>query len=388
MESTTFDVIVIGLGAMGAATCHDLASRGVRVLGLEQYALDHILGSSRGHSRVCRMCYFEHPDYVPLLKRAYERWDELERASGGVPIFLRCGGLFLGPRDGELVGGSESVALERSLPHEVWSRDEVRARYPMFEVAPDHVGFFEPAAGMLFTEHALATWFNGAIAHGATIRGHEPVTTWSRHGDGVRVETTRGRYDASRLIVAGGIWTARMLGDALPVPLDVVRQPVGWVAPRDGSRLGPEHLPVWAVELPDGNSFDYGMPLVPDQAGFKVANHGPGTVAAGGADALDRNVNASDIRMLESAIARHIPEATGPVIAARICPYTRSPDSHFIIDTVPGTDGRVFVATGMSGHGFKFAPVIGEALSDLALNNGRTDLPIGFLSLRRFEAVG
>lgn len=383
MTKTTFDVIVIGLGAMGAATLHGLAQRGASVLGLEQFSLDHILGSSRGHSRVCRMCYFEHPDYVPLLRRAYERWAALQTASG-IDVFHQCGGLFLGPRTGELVGGSESVAIERGLAHEVLMPDEVRTRYPMFNVSEDHVGFFEPTAGMLLTENALAAWINLAIAHGASVHGHESVRRWSPDGDGVRVETNRATYHASKVIIATGTWTGGLLGDSVPVPLEVVRQAVGWVSPRETSRLGLGVCPVWAVERPDGVSFDYGVPMVPDQVGFKIANHGPGVVTPGGPDALNRVVSNEDATTLEQAVAHHVPEAAGPLIASRVCPYTRSPDSHFVIDALPQSDGRVLIATGMSGHGFKFAPVVGEAMTDLALD-GRTELPIGFLGLSRFQ---
>jgi sarcosine oxidase len=373
-----YDVIVVGVGAMGSSACYHLANRGARVLGLEQFDIPHARGSSHGQSRMIRMAYYEHPDYVPLLRRAYELWDELERVSGQKLLHV-TGGLYMGPPAGEIVGGSLQSARRHGLAHELLDRAQVERRYPQFRIPDDWAALYEPRAGFLPPERTVAAYAEAALRRGAELHGHEPLLAWRATGSAVDVRTTRGEYHADRLVFCGGPWSAKLLAE-LAVPLVVTRQVLGWVWPRRPELFALGRLPVWAIEKEGG--IYYGFPMMGDGPGLKLADHSRGTVTD--PDRVAREVTAEDEQTFRPAIDRYIPDARGPTLAMRVCLYTHSPDSHFIIDRHPGYE-RVTVACGFSGHGFKFASVVGEVLADLALV-GRTSLPISFLGLSRFAA--
>jgi len=378
--TNTFDVIVVGVGVMGAATLWHLARRGVRALGLEQYGVPHAYGSSHGYSRAIRLAYFEHPDYVPLLRRAWDSWQELEAASGQ-PLLHKTGCLYLGPPDSDLIRGSQTSAEAYGLPYQALSRAEIAARYAPFAVPENFIGLVETLGGTLRPEAAVAAMAQEALKHGATIRGHAPVAHWEATSDGVRVTTTGGEvYTAARLVLSGGAWSEQLVRD-LGIPLTVTRQVMGWVWPRRPERFSLEAgFPTWAIEHGNGE-FHYGFPLLPDVPGFKIARHAPlGTVTT--PETVRRDPVPEDEATFRPALQRFFPDADGPLLSMRVCLYTNSPDGHFILDRHPLYE-RVSVACGFSGHGFKFAPVIGEALAGLAAT-GTTPLPIGFLGLNRF----
>jgi sarcosine oxidase len=372
-----FDVIVIGVGGMGSVACYQLARRGVRVLGLEQFDIPHDRGSSHGFTRMIRSAYYEHPDYVPLIRRAFEQWRNLERESGA-KLLHTTGGLYLGPVDGELVGGSLAASRTHNLPHELLSRDEVLNRFPQFNVPQDWVGLFEHEAGFLIPELAIKTHVDRAIQHGAMIHTSEPVLNWTSSSTGATVTTAKQTYHADQLIFSAGAWSDKLVRD-LGVPLVVTRQVMGWVEPlrREPYLLGT--LPVWAVDNGDG-TIHYGFPVADDALGLKIAHHGPGT--ATDPDTVSRVPEPQDEQTFRPALRRFLPGADGPLKFMRICMYTNSPDGHFILDRHP-VHPRVTIACGFSGHGFKFASVIGEALADLAMK-GKSELPIQFLGLSRF----
>ena len=240
---TSYDAIVIGVGAMGASACWELARRGKRVLGLEQFDIPHSRGSSHGFSRMIRMAYYEHPDYVPLLRRAFERWYQLESASGQ-KLFYEIGGLYMGRTDGNIVNGSLRAAREHGLSHEWLDHGSLRRRYPQFELPADYVGIFENRAGFLLPERAIAAFVIEALKHGAEIHGHEPVIDWSNDDRGATVRTARGTYHAEQLIFCGGAWSDRLVLD-LGVPLRVTRQVLGWVWPKRPELFGLDTLPAW-----------------------------------------------------------------------------------------------------------------------------------------------
>lgn len=375
--SQTYDVIVVGIGAMGGAACWQLARRGVRVLGLEQFEIGHALGSSHGQSRMIRLAYYEHPDYVPLLRRAYTLWDEAEAASGA-KLLYRTGGVYMGPPGGEVVGGALSAARLHGLAHESLDRADIARRYPQFAVPDDYAAVYEPEAGFLVPERAIAVHARLAIEAGAELHGHEAVREWHADGAGVRVVTDKGEYRAARLVFAGGAWTGKLL-PILAGKLAVTRQVLGWLAPRDPGPFRIERFGVWGVEQPDG-SLAYGFPLLPEDVGLKLARHGRGRTTD--ADRVDRTITADDEREVRSIAERYLPGQTGPTLALKTCLYTNSPDGHFILDRLPG-HANVVVACGFSGHGFKFTSVMGEVLADLA-TAGETPRPVGFLGLGRF----
>lgn len=376
--SERFDAIVIGVGGMGSAACYQLARRGVRVLGIEQFDIPHDRGSSHGYSRMIRTAYYEHPDYVPLLKRAFSLWRELEDEAL-VKLLHVIGGLYMGNRDGELIAGSLKSCEKHSLPHELLEIQELRGQFRQFEVPDDFVGLLEHGAGFLVPELCIGTHVDLAMRHGATIRGNEPVISWETDAKSARVTTTRGTYEADELIFCGGAWSDRLIRD-LGVPLIVTRQVLGWVQPRRRDLFQLGVLPVWAIDNGDGSLY-YGFPMHPGSPGLKIAHHKPGPATT--ADTLNRTPHSDDEESFRPAIRRFMPDADGPVMSMRICMYTNSPDHHFIIDRASAHE-RVTVACGFSGHGFKFASVVGEVLADLAMKK-TSALPIGFLGLKRFQ---
>ena len=376
-KGSGYDVIVVGVGAMGSSACYHLAKRGVRVLGLEQFDIPHARGSSHGQSRMIRMAYYEHPDYVPLLRRAYALWDEIERETGQKLLHV-TGGIYMGPPEGEVVAGSLQSARRHGLAHELLDHDDLRRRYPQFRVPESWQGLYENRAGFLLPERTVAAYAEAALRRGAELHGHEAVVEWRATDAGVGVRTTRGQYEVDRLVFCGGPWSAKLVND-LSVKLVVTRQVLGWVWPRKPELFGGDRLPVWAIEKPGG--LYYGFPMMPNSPGFKLADHSFGTPTD--PDRVARDVTVEDERTFRAGIEQYIPEADGPTLAMRTCLYTHSPDQHFIIDKHPAHQ-RVTIACGFSGHGFKFASVIGEVLADLALN-GRTPLPAAFLGLSRLK---
>jgi sarcosine oxidase len=369
-----FDVIVVGIGAMGSSACHHLAKRGVRVLGLEQFDIPHALGSSHGSSRMIRLAYYEHPDYVPLLKRAYALWHELEGESGQ-KLLHRTGGLYMGPHDGEIVGGSLRSAQQHNLAHDLLNRDELRRRFPQFEVPDKWVALYEPEAGFLRPEAVISAYAESALRAGAELHGREPVIEWNADQNDVRVVTPRGEYRADRLIFCGGPWSGPLVRD-LGVQLRVTRQVLGWVWPKQPELFALGRLPVWAIDHLDG-TIHYGFPMMSDVPGFKVAHHAPGAITD--PDRVARDPQPGDEETFRPILQQMIPAADGPLLSMKVCMYTNSPDGHFILDRHPEHE-RVTVACGFSGHGFKFASVMGEVIADIAVT-GSTTLPVEFLGI-------
>jgi sarcosine oxidase len=383
-QGFSFDVIVVGVGAMGAATCHALARRGVRVLGLERFDVPHAQGSSGGQIRLIRLAYYEHPDYVPLLRRAYQLWDALGEETG-TPLLHRTGAVYLGRPEGELIAGSLRAAREHGLAHELLDAAALAERFGAFRVPEHFAAMYEAEAGFVLAERSVAAFAERAMRHGAELHGREPVRSWQADRDGVHVVTDRATYRAAHLVFTAGAWTGALVRQ-LGVPLTVTRQVVGWVWPRAPERFELGRFPCWAIEddAPGFQGLYYGFPLLAgapmDVPGLRLAHHAPGPVAH--PDALDRATTAADEGDFRPALAKYLPEADGPLLSMRVCMYTMSPDQDFVIDRHPAHD-NVTVGCGFSGHGFKLAPAMGEALADLALH-GRSELPIGFLGLGRF----
>lgn len=369
------EVIVVGLGADGSATAAHLARRGARVLGLEAFARGHTDGSSGGLTRVIRLAYYEHPDYVPLLRRAWTLWRELEHETGS-ELLRQTGGVYAGPRDGALVAGSLRSAREHGLEHALLDPDALRTRLPLFRFAPDWWGLAEASAGYLRPERCIAAHLALAERHGADLRFGERVRGWAADGSGVRVTTDRGTHRADRLVIAAGAWNAQLLPQLAP-HLGVRRVPLFWFEPR-AEQEALAQLPVYIVDSGEGHGC-YGFPYLADQ-GLKVATHGLGTPAD--PDMLDRSVHPEDEAPVRAFLRAHLPVADAPLRQAKICMYTVTPDEHFVVDR----EGPVAYASACSGHGFKFASVIGEVLADLALD-GRTAHPIGFLAAARFAGA-
>jgi len=372
-----FDVIVVGVGSMGSAACYQLARRGARVLGLERFDIPNSLGSAGGFSRMIRLAYFEHPDYVPLLRRSYALWQELTHELGRDVIFI-TGGLMLGPPGATVLEGSLRSVRQYDLPHELLDAAEAMKRFPQFKLPEDYHVLHDHKAGLVLPERAVAGYSELAMRRGAELHGQEAVVSWESSSRGVIVRTAKATYSAAKLIFCGGAWTDKLVRD-LGVPLTVTRQPLVWVWPKSPDSFALGKFPVWILENRDGSNH-YGFPMLPDNPGFKLASHKRS--APTDAETLDRNVHPSDEQAVRGVLRDFLPAADGPLLSLRVCMYTNSPDHQFIIDRHPQHE-NVIVACGFSGHGFKCASAIGQVLSELALD-GRSSLPVEFLGLRRF----
>lgn len=385
--SAECDVAVIGLGGMGSSAAWHLARRGHRVVGVEQFGPAHDRGSSHGETRLVRQAYFEDPRYVPLLLRSYEIWDELGSITGTAHL-TRTGGLMVGPAGGAVVTGTVASATRWQIPHEVLDAGEAASRFPTFRLGADELAVFEPGAGFVDPESTVATHVELAAAAGARLEFHTEVLDWAlgRSGPGsgsdgtVSVRTRGGVLSARRLVICAGPWSGRVLQD-LGLPLSVERHALHWFAPTgDAARFGLGHHPVYLWEYAEGAEL-YGFPVLPGAAGAKAAFFHHGRPAD--PDRLDRTVTADEGDALRAELAGRLPGLAGRWLSGKACMYTMTPDRHFVIGTVPGTDGRVIVAGGFSGHGFKFVPVVGEILADLA-TTGRTGHDISLFEPSRF----
>lgn len=373
MSDRVHDVIVAGLGAHGSAAAYHLARRGRRVLGFDRFARGHTLASFGGLSRIIRLSYYEHPSYVPLLKRAWDLWRELER-DGGESLLTQTGGLYVGPPEGELVSGSLASARLHDLEHEVLDSAELKRRFPLFDLERGWTGVLDARAGWLAPERCVATHLRLAERHGASLRFAEPVERWDRDGDGVRVTTAQGSHRAKHLVIAAGSWLPRLVPRLAP-HLWVERSVLFWFEPRLELEAFAK-LPVYIVE--DTDRLYYGFPYDPAN-GLKLAGlHFGDRVDP---DTVDREPRPADEERVRAWLRRRMPLANGERRRAQVCLYTNSPDGHFIIDR----DGPVTYASACSGHGFKFATAIGEVLADLA-TSGRSSLDIGFLSSGRLAS--
>jgi sarcosine oxidase len=371
------DVVVVGLGAMGSAAVCALARRGVRVVGLEQFSPGHAFGSSHGKTRIIRLGYFEHPSYVPLARAAFGLWRELE-AKTGERLLTVTGIVEIGRPDSTLVAGTLQASRQHALPHEVLDAGAIMRRFPAFRVPQDFIAVHQPDAGFVAAEPAIHAQLRLARDAGATIRAEERVAAIEPTATGVRVVTAGGTIEAGQAIVAAGSFLPALLPD-LPARLTVTRQALAWFAPCQPSVFDPGRFPVFMLEN-DAGIF-YGFPPQVPGGPVKFAKHHHDREAI---DPLQptRGFGAGDEATLRAALATHLPAADGELVEAATCRYTMTDDGDFIIDRLPAAP-QIVVASPCSGHGFKFAPVIGDILADLVVN-GQTRHDISRFSFGRF----
>jgi sarcosine oxidase len=377
-------ILVVGLGAMGSSTAVHLAQRGHRVLGFDRFTPPHAHGSSHGGTRIIRKAYWEDPRYVPLLLRAYELWRRLEADSGQSLLHI-TGGLMIGRADSDLVAGSRASAEEFGLQHEVLSAGEMRRLYPAFKVDDDWVALWERDAGYLRPEACVEQQLEQAALAGAELHFDEPVMEWNALPDGgVSVRTTQETYTADHLVIAAGPWAPRILGE-LNLPLRVTRQVVYWFEPTGSIDLfRRERMPIYVREMEKGQPMLYGFPLTgADREGVKVGLHGSEDVCS--PETVDRAIGRSEELTIRERLADALPLLTGRLLHAETCLYTMTPDENFVIDTHPEFP-QVTLAAGFSGHGFKFASVLGEVLADLATGS-KPAYDLELFSLRRFAGA-
>ncbi len=373
--SNNFDIIILGAGAMGSAAASHLARRGRSVLAIEQFGIAHDRGSSHGRSRVIRKAYFEDPRYVPMLQDAYKLWRELERDTGR-QLLNTVGCLNIGPPDHPRILGVERSVREHNLPHELLSADDIARRWPVLKPSPDDIAFFEPEGGFLAAEDGIRAHVETAEQKGAIFRLNERVTNWTASTGSVSVETESAAYEAAQLIITAGAWLAAVAAE-LNIPLKVERQVQLWFMPNDPEPFTAPNLPSFIHSRHDRPSF-YGIPMR-QREGVKIARHHAGEIT--NAETLNRDILPEDEAAVREFIREHVPLADAPLGDAKVCMYTNTPDNHFIIDRHPKHE-NVFIAGGFSGHGFKFTPLVGAILADLAIDRA-TRQPIDFLSINR-----
>ncbi len=366
----TYDVVIAGLGGFGSSTAYHLARRGHRVLGLDPRPAGHVEGASHGESRIVRRVYFEGAAYVPLLLRTYDLWAELGGGTGE-SLLRRTGGVFLGAAGTRVLAGSLATAQQWGLEHELLEPADIARRFPAMHPPPGVLGLYEPSAGVVEPEAAVAAHLRGASAAGAELRNGESVTGWAATAGGVEVGTSSGRVQAGALVLAPGRWAGELLG-GLDLPLRVESRVQHWYLPPYGADFGVGSLPVWMWDLADGTTL-YGTPALAADGSVKAAVHFSG----GGRPAGEWTPEE-----IATALAPLLPGLGDRHVRAAPCWYTMTPDEHFVVGAHPASD-RVLLACGFSGHGFKFTPVLGEVLADLAID-GRTPFDLSVFAPTRF----
>lgn len=378
-----FDVIVIGLGGMGSAAAYQLAKRGKRVLGLEQFQPAHANGSSHGSTRIIRQSAFEDPAYGPLGMRAYELWKELEEVSSR-KIVTRTGGVFVGSPKNRTVAKTIESARQNHVDHEVFEGRELERRYPQLRVPSGQIAYFEPGMGVVSPEETILAHHEVAKANGAKLHFNEAVAEWSvnEENGNVRVVTDSAEYTAEKLVIASGAWAPRLLGD-IGVEFEIERHWMFWFEPESDSleefRVG--RFPLFNLETDDGTALSC-WPAFGEETRLKA------TFIEGAAELCtpetmnEVEVSQGDVELMAETIKKYVPDAAGKFLEAGACMYTNAPDCHFVISTHP-KHRNVALAAGMSGQGYKYAPVVGEILADLAIE-GRTRHNIELFDPKRF----
>lgn len=381
-----FDVIIIGVGSMGSSACYYLAKEGIKVLALEQFDSPHIHGSHTGQSRIIRKAYFEDPGYVPLLMRAYENWEHLE-ALVGEKVYYRTGLAYFGPPSSEMIKGVKRAADLYSIDLQKLEAAELQKRFPQFSIPGSFEGLYEHDAGFIRPENAIRSYKKLAASHGAEIHSNEKVISWGQEGQTIHVSTEMQNYSCQKLVITAGAWAGKLI-PSLVSKLAITRQFMAWVQPKSPGDFSIGRFPCWMIDDDEQPGAYYGFPWLPKQlfgepGGMKLAHHYPGEPT--NPDKVSRAVQTKDIANLSYAIKKYFTEHELSFSASGTCLYANSPDENFIIDHLPGSDGKVIVACGFSGHGFKFVSVVGEILAELTLKP-KTPQPIGFLSIQRFNS--
>ena len=375
------DVVVVGLGAHGAALVHELARQGAAVTGIDSRTPPHAYGSTTGRTRITREAYYEHPAYVPLVQRAGELWVELEELTGTV-LFRRTGGLMAGPEGGELVRGAVASAVEHGLPHERLDETGLRRLFPAFDPPRGTVGVYEPAAGVLLVDACMRTLLGQAAAYGAALMTGVRVTSWSARPQGVTLHTTTGDVHAARAVFTAGAWLNPLLGSErggspVRLALEVERQTTHWFAPAPGvTGFRADVCPITMLEHADGCML-YTLPDVGH--GVKAGVHHGGAVVD--PDGVDRTIGMDEEERVRALLEAWMPGATHRVLDGAVCLYTNTPDRHFVIGAHPAHD-NVLLISACSGHGFKFAPALAEIAAGVTLD-GASPLTPGLFEVTR-----
>lgn len=377
-----YDVIVIGVGSMGSSTLYQLAKQGIKVLGIEQFGVGHERGSHSGVTRIVRKAYFEHPDYVPLLERAYKGWDAIQNEAGK-NLFYKSGLLYLGEKNHPVIKGIKESAKLYNIDLRLAERNQTKA----FLIPDKFEQIFEPDAGFALAEETIKTYTEEALKHGAELKKGEQVIGWELKNEVIEVRTNRSTYRTEKLILSAGAFLKELVPQLAP-KLKVTRQLIAWIKPEVSQVFKMDNFSSWVIADKSYPGIMYGFPMlskskIGGSGLLKIAHHTPGELI--NPEELERYDSKDEQIKILSFIEKYIPKAVGEMVSLSVCLYTNSPDDHFILDFLPDTNNQVIIASGFSGHGFKFVPVIGELLCDLVIHE-KSETAIRFLSLDRFKS--
>lgn len=357
-----YDVIIIGVGAMGSATAYHLAQQNKKVLGIDRFTPPHTMGSSHGQTRIIREAYFEGPQYVPIIQRAYCNWEKLEKEYGQ-QLYQQTGGLMMGSSECEIVQGAKLSADLHHLPYEILTAKQIKEKFPAFYPLNNMIAIREPRAGILFPEKCIEAHIKLALKNKTDFLFNEPATSWQINNNTVCVSTSKGKYYAKQLLLTAGAWLKNFLPN-LNLSLSIERQVLFWFEPVIPTTIfNPGKFPVFIWSPGTGNDF-YGFPDLGN--GIKIAKHHRGEITD--PEKINRNVKPEETELIRGFLKEFIPGANGRLLATEVCMYTNTPDFHFRIFNHP-EHKNVLAASICSGHGFKFSSAIGEILADLLLNN-------------------
>jgi monomeric sarcosine oxidase len=365
--TSIFDVAILGAGTMGAAAACFLSQAGLKVVAFEQFQIAHEMGSHSGSTRIIRHAYHESPDYVPLVLRADLLWQDLETATGS-QLLVRTGGFDLGPEEGKVVENAIVACKTHSLPYEHLDPNQIMQRWPQFNVPQNWHACYDPNMGFLLVNQCIRSYVELARRNGAQVHDGEAVLEFKTNAGTIRIKTTNGDYEAAKFVICGGAWSSRILAH-LRLPLTVKRKTLAWLQVEQPENFSPGKFPIFLADLPQG--LFYGFPIH-GHPGIKIANHNSLGEPAD-PDCVDRNFYPEDARDVQEFASRYLNGVTSKLLDGKVCLYTLTPDEDFIIDLHPEYP-NVALAAGFSGHGFKFAPVVGEILSQLILNGARNPL--------------
>ena len=376
---TKYDCIVVGIGGMGSATLYELRRRGKNVLGIEQFDLAHENGSSHGSTRIIRLAYYEHPSYVPIMKRGYELWSDLEQLSN-TKLLHTTGSIDIGPAESIVFKGSKESCELHNLPYDVLNGREISSRFPGYQLDAEMMSVFQPAGGFLEPEKCITSFVDMACQMGAEVHTGERVISWEVvNSKTVIVRTKCGEYETENLVFTSGAWTGKLLPD-LESKVVAERQVMGWFDVGSTNEFNPENFPVFNLLVPEGRY--YGFPIH-HYEGIKIGRYGHLNENIN-PDSISREITDLDIATLRVPMEKYFQPTNPEPLFSQVCMFTNTPDEHFVLDYLPGNDS-VFIASGFSGHGFKFASVIGELISDFMVDGG-TEFDLGLFSLDRFNS--
>ena len=371
-----FDTIIVGLGAMGSSTLYQLAKKNKSVLGIEQSDIPNSIGSSHGINRIIRLAYSEHPSYVPMLRRAYELWYDLEQTCNE-KILYKTGSLDISKEDHWVFSGSLNSCIEHEIPHEVLNGDELSKRFPAYNFPRNYMSLFQKDGGFLLSEKAIENYTKLALANNANVSSNEKVIYWEVNNGEVTVITNKSKYKSNSLVITAGSWINKLIPELLNLAVPE-RQVLGWFKTHNDNNFR-NNFPVFSCSVDEGRF--YGFPIHKIQ-GFKIGKYNHLNEIAN-PDNQNTTLSKTDEHALRSAITRYFPEANGKLMEYQTCMFTNTPDENFIIDQHPSFS-QVFLAGGFSGHGFKFSSVVGEIISEMVINS-QFPKELEFLRLSRFN---